>query len=113
MKQQGILSEFYKRLTGAFTRDSSDYLSTLSTAVDLLHFLVSVESYHDDEQPDAIRYRTQALTAGELRALIKWESDDQPLKQLEKILVVRLENMTKVVCCFSLNMFLFTTFSRH
>ncbi|PIK38911.1 hypothetical protein BSL78_24247 [Apostichopus japonicus] len=87
LKQQGILSEFYKRLTGAFTRDSSDYLSTLSTAVDLLHFLVSVESYHDDEQPDAIRYRTQALTAGELRALIKWESDDQPLKQLEKILV--------------------------
>lgn len=100
MKQQGILSEFYKRLTGAFTRDSSDYLSTLSTAVDLLHFLVSVESYHDDEQPDAIRYRTQALTAGELRALIKWESDDQPLKQLEKILVVRLKNIMKVVCCF-------------
>lgn len=94
MTQQGILSEFYKRLTDAFTRDSSDYLSTLSTAVDLLHFLVSADSYQEEDQgtSEAARYRTQALTTKELRQLIGWEveCEDHPLKQLEKILVVSL-----------------------
>ncbi|KAJ8041906.1 Protein virilizer-like [Holothuria leucospilota] len=91
LTQQGILSEFYKRLTDAFTRDSSDYLSTLSTAVDLLHFLVSADSYQEEDQgsSEAARYRTQALTTKELRQLIGWEveGEDHSLKQLEKILV--------------------------
>ena len=73
-----------------------DHLSTLSTTIELLQLLLpedSVEVIPDQEdeamEGEALKRTTEiSISAAQMRAFLKYESEDGPLKTLEKRLEV-------------------------
>jgi len=59
MKDSSSLYNLFTRINNTFSKDSSDCISTLSTALQLLRFLVEV-----DDSPEA--QRTLTVSAKEL-----------------------------------------------
>jgi hypothetical protein len=74
------------RINNTFSKDSSDCLSTLSTATELLHLLVTLDTPEEEQTP----LRTFLISVPELRQYLSWaEEREHPLYDLEKLLVVR------------------------
>ena len=82
-----------------FARNSipgPDHLSTLSTTIELLQLLLpedSVEVIPDQEdeamEGEALKRTTEiSISAAQMRTFLKYESEDGPLKTLEKRLEV-------------------------
>ncbi|XP_064640162.1 protein virilizer homolog isoform X2 [Lineus longissimus] len=73
----------FMRINNTFSKDSSDCLSTLSTATELLHLLVTLEAPEEDTP-----LRTFVISVPELRQYLSWsEEREHPLYDLEKLLV--------------------------
>ena len=95
-QRPGAFHSLLARLTEAFSRESSDYLSTLSNTLDLLHLLLTREGDQDtsmgEEGPSGgpgQGYRTLAMDVKELGETLRWSEDEShPIRRLEKILVV-------------------------
>ncbi|XP_063951196.1 protein virilizer homolog [Lytechinus pictus] len=93
-KRPGAFHSLLGRLTEAFSRESSDYLSTLSNTLDLLHLLLSREGDQETSMGEeggaagSGGYRTLAMDVTELGESLRWSEDAaHPLRRLEKILV--------------------------
>ncbi|XP_022083896.1 protein virilizer homolog [Acanthaster planci] len=100
-KTPGAFHSLFTRLQTSFHKDSSDYLSTLSTALDLLQMLLTVEgggpSSEGEQEPcpeeggaggsSAGLYRTKALSAAQLKEYLVWGGKTHPVSQLEKTLI--------------------------
>uniref|UniRef100_A0A1E1XA92 Putative nuclear membrane protein involved in mrna transport n=1 Tax=Amblyomma aureolatum TaxID=187763 RepID=A0A1E1XA92_9ACAR len=85
-KEELSLWFLFERLSTSFSKDSSDFLSTLSASVQLLRTLSSVEGVVSLGQ-----LRTLRLSAADMAAHLAWERRDDkephPLLRLEKMLV--------------------------
>ncbi|XP_071477745.1 protein virilizer homolog [Diadema antillarum] len=97
-KRPGAFHSLLTRLMEAFSRESSDYLTTLSNTLDLLHLLLTKEGDQEvgvvgEEGAGtggggAAAYRTLAMDVKELGETLRWSDDENhPLRRLEKILV--------------------------
>lgn len=87
-KEELSLWFLFERLSTSFSKDSSDFLSTLSASVELVRTLGSVEGGIVCLGP----LRTLRLSAAEVAAHLAWgrrqDKEPHPLLRLEKMLVV-------------------------
>lgn len=84
-KEPTTLKSLLSRLSSSFVKDNPDYLSTLSTALDLLRALTTIE----EDNPVAC-LRSLCLGTAQLAMALEWKgcgSEPQhPILQLEKLL---------------------------
>ncbi|XP_074646809.1 uncharacterized protein LOC141902811 [Tubulanus polymorphus] len=81
----GIFFNLFMRINNTFSKDSSDCLSTLSTATEFLRLLVTIDN---DEEQTLIR--TKTMTVPEIQNIISWTPEnayEHPLTDLERLLV--------------------------
>ena len=77
----------FDRINNTFSKDSSDCIATLSSAIELLQFLVALPEAPDSEEQTVPFERTYLITYAELREVLKWENDkEHPLVALEGLL---------------------------
>ncbi|XP_038066520.1 protein virilizer homolog [Patiria miniata] len=93
-KTPSAFHSLFTRLQTSFHKDSSDYLSTLSTTLDLLQMLLTVEGPSSTEGLDQEAcpeeggpYRTKVLSVGQLKEYLMWGGKAHPVYQLEKTLI--------------------------
>jgi hypothetical protein len=81
------LGRLMVRINTTFSKDSSDCLSTLSTLLEFLRLLVSVES----PLAGITVTRTYTLSQKELHEVLSWNPsmENHPLLDLEKMLEVK------------------------
>ncbi|XP_013421218.1 protein virilizer homolog [Lingula anatina] len=88
------LFSLFLRINNTFSKDSSDCMSTLSTAVELLQLLLASdqpppgdEGLGEAEEPPG-EYRKMSISIGELKKYLNWTPEVQPhpLDDLEKLL---------------------------
>lgn len=74
------------RINTTFSKDSSDCLSTLSTLLEFLRLLMTVEQPMDDQAPP----RSFTLSQQELQEVLSWNPsmENHPLLDLEKLVEV-------------------------
>lgn len=82
-----VLGRLMVRINTTFSKDSSDCLSTLSTLLEFLRLLVSVEV----PGMEVTISRTYTLSLKELQEVLSWKPsmENHPLLDLEKLLEVK------------------------
>nr|CAH7713265.1 unnamed protein product [Callosobruchus chinensis] len=92
-KKSDVFVTLLSKLVTNFSKDSSEYLSTLNTFVEFLRVCVST----DEETDSSLLYtpRKTKLSLGEMKTLIGWplneKPENHPLKTLEKLLKETVE----------------------
>ena len=76
----------FDRINSTFSKDNSDCVATLSSAIELLQFLIALPEAPDTEETVPFE-RTYLIGYNDLREVLKWETDkEHPLSALEGLL---------------------------
>ena len=77
----------FERINNTFSKDSSDCIATLSSAIELLQFLVALPEAPEGEEPTVPFERTYLISYSDLRMVLQWKPDaPHPLSDLDSLL---------------------------
>ena len=82
----------FERINNTFSKDSSDCIATLSSAIELLQFLVALPAAPEGEEQTVPFERTYLISYSDLRTVLQWKRDSpHPLSDLDSLLQAYVE----------------------
>lgn len=79
----------FLQINNTFSKDSSDCIATLSSAIELLQFLVALPEAPEGEEQTVPFERTYLISYRDLRDVLRWNKDPaagHPLSDLDSLL---------------------------